>query len=240
MAFPETDRLEGPILQELLALGGEERVKFLYWRLVAYFPQLAEQDLKVRTRRRESQWQVLVHRAGARLVKKGELKREVGRWILTPKGRQRAEAERMLLELPSSSPNAIKRAISHSEIQTMLVEIGQTLGRYAEKEYQRYDVVWKESALSPRLSHVFEVQVKGKIESALAKLKHAYDTQRSKPILVISDERDQKRARQFLQPYLSGSFHEIGAVTTVLGVEEIERMYLALDSVKGILQEILL
>lgn len=238
MAFPDSARLEVPILQELLATGGEEKVKFLYWRLVAYFPQLAEQDLKVLTKRRESQWKVLVHRAGARLVKTGELKRRSGLWILTEKGRQRAEAERMPLELPSGSSNATKRAVSHHEIQTMLVEIGRMLGKYAEKEYQRYDVVWKESALSPRLSHVFEVQVKGKIESALAKLKHAYDTQRSKPFLVISDERDQRRARQFLQPYLSGSFHEIGAVTTVLGVEEIERMYRALGSVEGILQEI--
>ncbi|MBI3948973.1 MAG: hypothetical protein HY314_00745 [Acidobacteria bacterium] len=239
MGFPETARLEGPILQELLALGGEERVRFLYDRLIGYFPQLAEQDLKAITRRRESRWKVLVHRAGAQLVKKGELKRGAGRWILTVKGRQRAEAERMLLELPSTAADAAKRAISHQEIQSMLVAIGQTLGRYAEREYQRYDVIWKESSLSPRLSHVFEVQVKGKIESALAKLKHAYDTQRSKPVLIISDERDQKRARQFLQPYLSGSFHEIGGVTTVLGVEEVERMYLALDSVKEILQEIL-
>lgn len=239
MAFPETARLEGPILQELLALGGEERVKFLYGRLVAYFPQLAEPDLNVMTRRRESQWKVLVHRAGAQLVKKGELRRGAGRWRLTTKGQQRAEAERMLLELPSSLAATPKRTLSHHEIQSMLVEIGQALGRYAEKEYQRYDVVWKESELAPRLSHVFEVQVKGKIESALAKLKHAYDTQRSKPVLVISDERDQKRARQFLLPYLSGSFHEIGAVTTVLGVEEIERMYFALDSIKETLQELL-
>ncbi|MGH7496407.1 MAG: hypothetical protein ACREOO_28995 [bacterium] len=79
--------------------------------------------------------------------------------------------------------------------------------------------------------------MKGKIEQALAKLKHAYDTQRSKPFLVLSDERDERRARQFLQPFLSGSFHEIGAVTTLLGVEEIERMHHALSSVKSILQE---
>ena len=238
MAFPESARLEVPILQELLATGGEEKVRFLYQRLVAYFPQLTEKDLRVRTKTRKNQWKVLVQRVGERLVKKGELKRSRGRWVLTESGQQRAEAERMLLELPSASFSAAKRVVSHHEIQTMLVEIGRMLGKYAEKEYQRYDVVWKESELSPRLSHVFEVQVKGKIESALAKLKHAYDTQRSKPFLVISDERDQRRARQFLQPYLSGSFHEIGAVTTVLGVEEIEQMHRALSSVKGILQEI--
>lgn len=239
MAFPEAARLEGPILQELLALGGEERVKFLYWRLVAYFPQLAEPDLNVMTRRRENRWKELVHRAGARLVKKGELHRAAGLWRLTAKGRQRAEAERMLLELPSSVTALTRPTRSHREIQDMLVEIGQALGRYAEKECQRYDVVWKESPLAPRLSHVFEVQVKGKVESALARLKHAYDTQRSKPVLIIADERDHQRARQWLRPYLSGSFHEIGQVTTVWGVEDIERLHRALESIKEMLQELL-
>ncbi|MCI0696194.1 winged helix-turn-helix domain-containing protein [candidate division KSB1 bacterium] len=238
MAFPESARLEVPILQELLATGGEEKVKVLYQRLIPYFPQLTEKDLRARTKTRKNQWKTLVQRAGERLVKKGELKRLQGRWVLTESGRQQAEAEKMLLDPPSGSPHVTKRAVSHGEIQTMLVEVGRMLGKYAAKEYQRYDVVWKESEFSPRLSHVFEVQVKGKIEQALAKLKHAYDLQRSKPFLVLSDERDERRARQFLQPFLSGSFHEIGAVTTVLSVEEIERMYHALSSIKSILQEI--
>jgi hypothetical protein len=234
MAFPDSGRLEVPILQEILAIGGEERTKLLYPRLAPYFPQLTNEDLRARTNARKSRWKVLVQRAGARLVAKGELKRARGRWALTDAGRQRAEAEIML---PEVSHHSSKRA-SHREIQLMLVEIGQMLGKHAEKEYQRYDVVWRESDLSPRLSHVFEVQVKGKIESALAKLKHAYDTQRSKPFLVISDERDERRAREFLRPYLSGSFHEIGAVTTVLGVEQIGRMHRALDSIKSILHDV--
>jgi hypothetical protein len=238
MAFPESARLEVPILQELLATGGEEKVKFLYQRLIPYFPQLTEKDLRARTKTRKNQWKMLVQRTGERLVKKGELKRSRGRWVLTASGRQQAEAEKMLLDPPSGSPHVAKRAVSHGEIQTMLVEVGRMLGQYATKEYQRYDVVWKESELSPRLSHVFEVQVKGKIEQALAKLKHAYDLQRTKPFLVLSDERDERRARRFLQPFLSGSFHEIGAVTTVLTVEEIERMYHALSSIKSSLQEI--
>lgn len=252
MAFPESARLELPILQELLATGGEEKLNFLYQRLISYFPQLTEKDLSGRTNTQKEpwrQWRRLVHRAGSRLVKKGELERSKGRWTLTESGRQRAETERMLIEFsysPSEAPqssSSAKRTISHYGLQTMLVEIGRILGKYAEKEYQqeyqRYDVVWKESALSPRLSHVFEVQVKGKVESALAKLKHAYDMQRSKPILVISDVRDEKRARQFLQSYLSGSFHEIGEVTTVLGIQEVEHIYQALASVKEVLKEVL-
>src|SRR5262245_2370578 len=230
MAFPESARLEVPILQELLAIGGEEKLKFLYQRLIPYFPQLTEKDLRYRAKTRKNKSRALVQRTGERLAKKGELKRSRGQWVLTERGQQRGEAEKMLVEPPADPPRSVKVSASHGEIQTMLVEVGRMLGKFAEKEYLRYDVVWKESELSPRLSHVFEVQVKGKIEQALAKLKHAYDMQRSKPFLVLSDERNERRARQFLQPFLSGSFHEIGEVTTVLSIEEIERTYHALNS----------
>jgi predicted RNA-binding protein len=234
MALPESARLEGPILQELLALGGEERIRALYERLLAYFPHLDEKERERFTAR----WRRVVQRAGARLVKRGELHRHAGRWRLTERGRQRAEAEKMLVE-PSASEVA-RGACSHEDLQTMLVEIGRWLGKHAEREYERYDVVWKESPLSPRLSHVFEIQVRGKLESALAKLKHAYDTQRSKPVLVIADARDENRARQWLRPYLSGSFHEIGDVTIVLSAADVERVHRALTSIRDVLCEILI
>jgi hypothetical protein len=233
MALPESARLEGPILQELLALGGEERLRVLYERLLAYFPHVDERERQ----RASARWRAAVQRAGARLVKKGELRREAGRWALTERGRQRAEAEKMLLVPPAAEP--LRRMPSHEELQTMLVEIGRLLGKHAEREYARYDVVWKESPLSPRLSHVFEVQVRGKLESALAKLKHAYDTQRSTPVLVIADARDERRAREWLRPYFAGSFHEIGDVTVVLGAEDVRRLHRALTSVQDLLCGIL-
>jgi len=40
MAYPSAERVELPLLQELAATGGSEHVRFLYDRLVAYFPQL--------------------------------------------------------------------------------------------------------------------------------------------------------------------------------------------------------
>ena len=90
-----------PILQELLATGGEEKVKFLYQRLIPYFPQLTEKDLRVKTKTRKNQWKMLVQRTGERLVKNGEIKRSRGRWVLTESGRQQAEAEKMLLDITS-------------------------------------------------------------------------------------------------------------------------------------------
>lgn len=49
-----------------------------------------------------------------------------------------------------------------------------------------------------RISHVFEVQSKGNVDSAFAKLKRAFDAQRSKPFLIVASERDTKPAKQSL------------------------------------------
>ena len=116
----------------------------------------------------------------------------------------------------------------------MLVEIGQMLGRHAEAEFEHYDVVWRESATAPRLSHVFEVQISGSVDSALTRLKHAYDAQRSRPFLVIADERDTR----FAGKRLSGSFHEIWQVVTVIGAGELERLYEAMKAHTALLEKL--
>ncbi|GIW48018.1 MAG: hypothetical protein KatS3mg078_1895 [Deltaproteobacteria bacterium] len=234
MAFPNSSRMELPILQELNATGGEERVRVLYSRLVPYFPQLTDEDLKERTKSGRNRWRMLVNKAGQSLVKKGEIRRYRGSWRLTEKGKERIEQEALAFDIPLET---VKEELSHDDVKKKLIEIGLMLGKYAEEEYNRFDVIWKESKLSPRISHVFEVQIKGKIESALAKLKHAYDVQRSKPFLVISDELNSKKANRLLYPHLSGSFHEIGDVTTILSVGEVKRVYNALSSIKNVLEK---
>jgi hypothetical protein len=117
----------------------------------------------------------------------------------------------------------------------MLVEIGQTLGYFAEAEFEFYDVVWRASGSSPRLSHVFEVQSKGNIDSAFAKLKRAHDAQRSKPFLILSGERDTNRARQSLQR----EFHELAGFLTILSFAEISRVHQNLKSIGEILPKFL-
>jgi hypothetical protein len=116
----------------------------------------------------------------------------------------------------------------------MLVEIGEMLGRYAEAEFEYYDVVWRDSPASPRLSHVFEVQVAGSVDSALTRLKHAYDSQRSRPFLVIADE----RAGRFAGRRLTGSFHEIWEAITVIGIGELQSLYESLRGQKELLEKI--
>ncbi len=117
----------------------------------------------------------------------------------------------------------------------MLVEVAFALGRYAQAEFDYYDVVWREAEDSPRISHVFEVQRKGNVDAALAKLKRAYDAQRSRPFLIVASERDTNRAERQMSLARTGPFHEIGRVTTILSFEQLRRLHRALTSVENIL-----
>jgi hypothetical protein len=121
--------------------------------------------------------------------------------------------------------------MTHQEAQQMLVEIGQLLGRHAEAEFEHYDVVWRDAPAAPRLSHVFEVQVAGSVDSALTRLKHAYDTQRSRLFLVIASE----QAARFAGRRLRGSFHEILAAVRVLGTAELQRLHGALSAQRALI-----
>src|SRR5215813_9022 len=234
MSFPETTRLEIPILQELKATGGGDQLRYLYDRLPRYFPQLTDSDLDERADNGRSRWFRAVQRAGRQLEEKGELRREKNLWKITAKGLKRVEAEEMQLDPRSGSVEHKEKALTHKEAQAMLVEIGLMLGKHAEAEFEHYDVVWRDSASSPRLSHVFEVQISGSVDSALTRLKHAYDAQRSRPFLVIAGERDTR----FAGKRLTASFHEIWDIIAVIGVGELQRLYDALKSHQMLLEKI--
>lgn len=112
----------------------------------------------------------------------------------------------------------------HSELITMLADLAEMFGKYAEREYlagpYRYDTVWKRvKAGNP--TKVFEVHDKGVLDSALAKLKHAYDIWSADLFLVVTKHEDKERARLLL----AGSFHEIEEVTTLIQPDEIKVMY---------------
>ena len=227
MPFPEAARIELPILQELEATGGSDQLRYLYDRLVHYFPQLTADDLLERSPSSRRAWNRVVQRAGRELEEKGELRRERTRWTITARGRQRVEAEAMRPQ-PVEPVSDTPRTLSHKDAQQMLVEIGVMLGRHAEAEF------WRDSINSPRLSHVFEVQIAGSVDSALTRLKHAYDAQRSRPFLIVADE----RSARFAGKRLTGSFHEIWEVITVIGVGDLQRLYEALKSQQALLEKI--
>lgn len=209
-------------------------MRYLYERLPRYFPQLTHQDLEERAENGRSRWARAVQRAGRQLEEKGELRREKDRWKITARGLKRVEDEAMRLDAGADAASRKEKTLTHKEAQTMLVEIGLMLGKHAEAEFEHYDVVWRDTASSPRLSHVFEVQISGSVDSALTRLKHAYDAQRSRPFLIIAGERD----RRFAGKRLTGSFHEIWDIITVIGVGELQRLFEALKEHQTLLEKI--
>ena len=232
MPFPKTSALEMPILQELVAVGGAEDVRFLYEHLINYFPQLSEKEIRAIRANSLVSWRKLVQRAGRELSAKGFLNRERGFWTITGNGRREVESESQGF---SASKNEHKE-LTHADIQEMLAEIGESLGFFAETEFEFYDVVWRESKKGTRLSHVFEVQSKGNIDSAFAKLKRAHAAQRSKIFLVLKSERDLNRARKSLER----EFQDLDTVAVILTFPQVKLIFQSLKNAAEILREFLL
>lgn len=238
MAYPGVARIELPILQELAATGGVEDVRFLYNRLAGYFPQLDETDVRALANGHHAQWRRLVQRAGRVLADQRQIERRQGRWTITAAGRKRVADEGQTFSLTETHGSVRPEQLTHGDIQQMLLDIGRVLGYHAQSEFDYYDVVWRASETSPRLSHVFEVQHKGNIDAAMAKLKRAYEAQRSKPFLVVASERDTNRANKNMSQARTGAFHEIGRATVILSFEQLNRLHRALTSVEDLLKDI--
>jgi hypothetical protein len=238
MAYPGVARIELPILQELVATGGDDDVRFLYNRLAGYFPQLDEREVLALTNGHLTQWRRLVQRAGRVLADKRQIERRRGRWTITATGRKRATDEGQTFSLIDSHEAVRTDALTHGDIQQMLLDIARVLGYHAQSEFEYYDVVWRASESSPRLTHVFEVQHKGNIDAAMAKLKRAYEAQRSKPFLIVASERDTNRANKNMSEARTGAFHEIGRATVILSFEQLNRLHRALTSVEDLLVDI--
>lgn len=231
MPLPLTNSIEMPILQELVATGGTDDVRFLYQRLVGYFPQIEDQEIAKIKNDKNINWRKAVQKAGRILDEKSCLKRNRGLWTITEKGKAAVRDETLHFDAPA----VVIRLATHLEIQELLVEIGEILGFSAQIEFEYYDVVWRETPNNSRLSHIFEVQSKGNIDSAFAKLKRAYQNQRTKPFLVVSTEKDLNRARKSLVR----EFQDIEAAVTILTFVQIELIHRNLKAVGEILPKFL-
>lgn len=231
MSLPLTSSIEMPILQELAATGGTDDVRFLYERLIGYFPQINESEISDIKNEQNKSWRKAVQKAGRNLDEQNLIKRNRGLWTITAKGKESAQAETSSFTL--TVPPA--EQTSHLDIQELLVEIGMFLGYCAEMEFEYYDVVWREKPNSLRISHIFEVQSKGNIDSAFAKLKRAYQSQRTKPFLVLSSEKDLNRARKSLVR----EFQDIESAVTILTFVQVTQIHRNLKSISEILPKFL-
>ena len=215
MSLPFSNLIEIPILHELVAVGGKDDVRYLYQRLISYFPSLSDAEINLILNSENQSWKKAVQKAGKSLSGQKYILREKGLWQITAAGREKVSIENTDIRITS----AANISLDHSSIQKLIINIGEMLGYFAESEFQYYDVVWRESPTSKRLSHVFEVQSKGNIDSAFAKLKRSFDAQRSKPFLILASERDTNRAHRSLE----NEFSELKNVITILGFAEIEK-----------------
>jgi Mrr N-terminal domain len=232
MSLPQAPTIETPILQELVATGGTDDVRFLYERLIAYFPQISDKEIADIKNGINQNWRKAVQKAGKALDEKNFIRRTRGLWSITEKGKKIVEEETSGFTLTQTK----FKETTHLTIQEMLVEIGESLGFYAEIEFEYYDVIWRETERSQRISHVFEVQSKGNIDSAFAKLKRAYQNQRSKPFLVISSERDTNRAGKSL----AQEFQDVESILTILSFAQVKKVHQNIKNIAEILREFLL
>lgn len=131
----------------------------------------------------------------------------------------------------------------HRRLQEMLREVGSILGYHSETEYREsphvYDVVWKEYPGATRASVVFEVQDRGNLIEALAKLQHAKDCWGSRLFLIVTGERDHRRVDQLVAPLLVGTFHRLARDMMVLAAERVVELHGALDSNRELLRRLL-
>jgi hypothetical protein len=213
--LPTFPNIETPILHELNAVGGKDDVRFLYERLISYFPQITEAEISQIRNGKNQNWRKAVQKAGKSLDEQNLIRRERGFWVLTDAGKHRIGDETSGIILATSE----NETLSHTDAQDIICKIGEFLGFYSEKEFEYYDVIWREGEKSPR------------IDSAFAKLKRAFDAQRSKPFLILSSERDSNRAFQSL----NREFRELETVITILSFAELRKIHENLSAIRKFL-----
>lgn len=163
--------------------------------------------------------------------------------------RKRRNGEGLKLEEERGHDNELAPQIPilrpHEHLKELLRQVGDILGYYPQMEVHEppyvYDVVWKTFPQAPRPSLVFEVQDKGNLIEALAKLQHAKDTWGSKLFLMVTGDRDRRRIEKLVAPLLTGTFHRLARDLVLLDPEQIEGLYEPLnqnrDLVRKLLQE---
>lgn len=71
MPYPKYYEIANPILQELNAVGGTENVRFLYDKLLPYFPQLSDEEIFQVRNGGNKKWRLLVQEAAKALDAEG-------------------------------------------------------------------------------------------------------------------------------------------------------------------------
>jgi hypothetical protein len=268
MAIPKEKSIRLVLLRVITDAGGELSVHDAVKAVEAYFPELTEEDRKVKLPSGSANLFVnRVQWARQGLVLDDCLYREPrGIWRITPKGKNHLlnnwpnwkphySHDRQIYRKQSDNilndekdhiepvPNQLSLS-RHEYLQQLLSQIGDILGYYTEVEFREspyiYDVIWKTFPQAQRPSIVFEVQDKGNLIEALAKLQHAKDIWGSRLFLAITGDHDQKRIEKFVAPLLAGTFHRLARDLTILTPEKIEKIYEPLNSNRDLIRKLII
>lgn len=262
MAIPVIKSIYLPLLKVIADAGGELPTAEAIKKIERFFPELTEGDKnKLLSSGNDKQWSNRVRWARLHLIQKGYLDRQapVGKWRITQQGKEFLESgwsdwKPCYSKEVAEEANEQKKGKEskddtaglplHEKLKDYLWQIGEILKKYPEKERREspyiYDVIWREFAGSPRASHVFEVQDKGNLIEALAKLQHAREIWGSKLFLIVTGEKDHRRLSQLVGPLLSGTFHRLSQDLIVLSQEDTERLYETLSEEKELLRHLLI
>ncbi len=130
---------------------------------------------------------------------------------------------------------------SHDELVKMIRDIGEWLSFVVEVNEEtpdkvyKLDVTWRDAPGHAPLK-AFEVDVKGDVDKALARLSHAKDVWNCEQLyLVVSDEAKASRAVKLVEPFLKGSFARIKDRLTVLGSDDVINLYHSLSTWRELL-----
>ncbi|WP_434731289.1 hypothetical protein WLZ34_06835 [Thermogladius sp. KZ2Tp1] len=126
----------------------------------------------------------------------------------------------------------------------MIRDIGEWLGFVVEvneetpdKAY-KLDVTWRDAPGHAPLK-AFEVDVKGNVDMALARLAHAKDIWNCEQLyLVVSDVAKASRVMNLVEPRLRGSFAKIKDRLTVLGYEDIVNLHSSLKTWQDLIKKL--
>lgn len=145
--------------------------------------------------------------------------------------------EPLITQSPTTPP-------THKDLINMLRDIGEMLcfvvkiEDFTPDKIYRCDVTWRDYEEHSPLK-VFEVEVNGNVDHALASLAHAYDVWRPESMyLVVSDERDLERAKKLVEPRLKGAFSRLRGRLKVLTWSEVITLHSALNQQKDLIKEL--
>ncbi len=254
MPIPRTQNFQLPLLRVIADAGGVLPVAEAIARVQRYFPDLREEDkAKLQPSGKEPVWSNRVRWARLQLALQGYLYRGPrGYWRITPQGEaylkehwDNWKPEYSDVKETESQPDSSEEVNirPHERLKQLLYELGELFGYRTMVEFREppyiYDVVWQLSPDVPRPVCVYEVQDKGNLFAALAKLQHARDVWGSHLFLLITDERDRKKAEDLVAPLLRGTFHRLAPHLILLDADQVEELHRVLVANRDVLKKMI-